>query len=83
MEPVIESWEEVVPARSERPAAASPPEPEFAAGQARRSRRERPGSEQATEETAAVAVGGFDWHREDDVDDWGFDDDPSDFSGAV
>jgi len=80
-EPVIERWEEVVPARSERPSAAAPPEPEFAAGRARRARAERSGSEQATEET--VAVGAFDWHREDDVDDWGFDDDPSDFSAAV
>ncbi len=80
-QPLIESWEEVVPARAERPAVAAPPEPEFAAGPAARARAERAGSEQATEET--VAVGAFDWHREDDVEDWGFDDDPSDFSAAV
>jgi hypothetical protein len=35
--------------------------------------------DQPTEE--AIAVGGFDWHRDDH--DWGFDDDPADFSGAV
>jgi len=80
-EPAIESWEEVVPARVEAPSAAAPPEPEFAAARARRARTEPSGSEQATEET--VAVGAFDWHHEDDVDDWGFDDDPNDFSAAV
>jgi hypothetical protein len=46
----------------------------------KRSRRRKPASEQKTEET--IAVGGFDWHR-DDAADWGFDDDPADFSAAV
>jgi hypothetical protein len=82
-EPVIERWEEVVPARSGRPSVAAPPEPEFAGDRPRRGPAKRADSEQATEETDAVAVGAFDWHREDDVDDWGFDDDPSDFSAAV
>lgn len=48
-------------------------------GGRKRSRRRTKPSEQKTEET--IAVGGFDWHR--DIADWGFDDDPDDFSAAV
>jgi hypothetical protein len=94
-EPVIESWEEVVPANDDAPSADAPPEPDFAESgsrpkRAKRSRSARSRSEQVTQEIEAVArepepvaVGAFDWHREDDVEDWGFDDDPSDFSAAV
>jgi hypothetical protein len=39
------------------------------------------GSEQDTEEQ--IAVGAFNWSPGDDSLDWGFDDDPSDFSAAV
>jgi hypothetical protein len=80
-EPVIERWEDVVSADREPPTAAVPPEPAFAELKARRAHGGDVDGEQPTEET--VAVGAFDWHREDDVDDWGFDDDPSDFSAAV
>ena len=47
----------------------------------RKREQEQEAGEQETQET--IAVGGFDWHRDDDVADWGFDDDPSDFSAAV
>ena len=72
-EPVVERWNEVVTAPAARPAADQIPErPAQPASQT---------AEQPTEET--IAVGGFDWHREDGDADWGFDDDPADFSAAV
>jgi hypothetical protein len=96
-QPRVEAWDEIVPDDEEPPEAENPPEAEFAprtrtaqrkrsalferteAEPKKRRRRTKP-SEQKTEET--IAVGGFDWHR-DDVADWGFDDDPADFSAAV
>jgi hypothetical protein len=94
-DPVLESWEDVVPDDSSGADAAEPPEPQFvvrrtkktaARGRAsrgdRRSRSRELQGEQDTQET--VAVGGV---REPAADgeatDWGFDDDPADFSAAI
>ena len=82
-EPVLESWDEVVPAEPEpAPAPAIDSEPaetqehEFVV---RRTKRNV--AEQETQET--VTVGGVrEVSTEEDVD-WGFDDDPADYSAAV
>jgi hypothetical protein len=86
----VERWREVVET-DDAPDAEEPPEPEFVAGRARRPRRRaavsepptRDNDEQPTQETTAVgafAEGGSD---DDELHDWGFDDDPADYSAAV
>jgi hypothetical protein len=98
-EPVLESWEEVVPDAEAEQEADEPPEPQFVVrrkkntstserGRARGSSRSRAArgsreaaSEQETEETNAVGVREI--AGEEDVVDWGFDDDPADYSAAV
>jgi hypothetical protein len=94
-EPVLESWEDVVPEPSSSPDAAEPPEPRFvvrrtkkkperkrAADKQRRRASRSSRAEQETEETAAVGSllerGG-----DEDTLDWGFDDDPADYSAAI
>jgi hypothetical protein len=99
-EPVLETWEDVVPAAPEPVAAAQAgldnqrdsgtgEEPEFVV---RRSKRAglHPGTrpntpdagEEETQETFAVAAV-REVTTEQDVSDWGFDDDPADYSAAI
>jgi hypothetical protein len=94
-EPVLESWDDVVPEPSPSPEAAEPPEPEFVvrrtkkgATRKRAARKQRTRAsrgtrdEQETQET--VAVGGVrEAGGDEDGLDWGFDDDPADYSAAV
>jgi hypothetical protein len=88
-QPVVERWDEVAEAAA--PPEGRFPEPEIevrrvgsrAGGESKRSRRakEVPAAEQPTQETVPVGAFGESWS--DDELDWGFDDDPSDFSAAV
>jgi hypothetical protein len=96
-EPALDAWDEAIPEPEAEIAAEMPlpAEPEFVVRKAsgisarRKGARERAAEaepeesiEQPTEET--VAVGGVrEIAPEDDVSDWGFDDDPSDYSAAV
>jgi hypothetical protein len=78
-EPVLESWDEVVSARiSESTSGAK--EPEFIIS--RKTGENDEDSEQDTQETFAVA-GVREVTTDEDVSDWGFDDDPADYSAAV
>jgi hypothetical protein len=80
-EPVLESWADVVPAAEpdeEPEEPAEPAEPQFVV---HRKKIARKASEQETEETKAIGVREI--AGEEDVVDWGFDDDPADYSAAV
>jgi hypothetical protein len=83
VEPVLESWDDVVPSEPSPVPATDPPlvakEPEFII---RRTRGAEDAAEQETQETFAVA-GVREVTTEEDVSDWGFDDDPADYSAAV
>jgi hypothetical protein len=80
-EPVLESWEQVVPSEPE-PVPAEPPVEETAEHEfiVRRTKVQDE-TEQETQEHAVV--GAREVTTEDDVSDWGFDDDPADYSAAV
>jgi hypothetical protein len=94
VEPVLESWDDVVPA-APSPVPASDPaldpkeEPEFVVRRTSKARvhggesaTRRDVAEQETQETFAVAAV-REVTTEEDVSDWGFDDDPADYSAAV
>jgi hypothetical protein len=86
-EPVLESWDDVrsdpvteeVTADITAEAAEEPPSPQFVVKRTKKITRKA--SEQKTEETKAVGVREI--TGEDDSSDWGFDDDPADYSAAV
>lgn len=89
--PMLESWDEVPVSVPDE--TADPPEPEFVLRRTKPGERKKPTArrrgqrpaaheEQATEETAAVGgVRGL--SPDEDPLDWGFDDDPADYSAAV
>jgi hypothetical protein len=82
VEPVLESWDDVLPEPVTEEAAPEPPDPQFVVKRKKSKKITRATSEQKTDETTAVGsvreIAG-----EDDVIDWGFDDDPADYSAAV
>jgi hypothetical protein len=81
-EPVLESWEQVVPPEPDyvpaEPPSEETEEDEFVV---RRTKRVQDVAEQETQEHAVVGV--REVTTEEDVSDWGFDDDPADYSAAV
>jgi hypothetical protein len=81
-EPVLESWEQVVPPGEPELVPEEPPveetEERFVV---RRTQRVTEETEEETQEHAVV--GAREVTTEDDVSDWGFDDDPADYSAAV
>jgi hypothetical protein len=80
LEPTLESWEQVVPAAA--PEAETAPTRDFVITKKESDTETAEDSEQDTQETFAVASV-REVTTEEDVADWGFDDDPADYSAAV
>jgi hypothetical protein len=77
-EPALESWEEVVPGADGKPAPDEVPEAGFTVR-----RKDEPAEEEPPTEEAVVVGGVREIAPDEDPPDWGFDDDPSDYSAAV
>jgi hypothetical protein len=80
-EPVVETWEEVVPGRTGGSSPGPPREREFVITRKAASATEDL-DEPETKENLVVA-GVREVTTDEDVSDWGFDDDPADYSAAV
>lgn len=86
VEPELESWEDVAEDSVSASETANPPEPEFVvrrAGAAAEADRPAADRDELETEEAAVPGGVREVTGEPPDDDWGFDDDASDYSAAV
>ncbi|MEX0993380.1 MAG: hypothetical protein WDZ37_05220 [Solirubrobacterales bacterium] len=79
-EPVLEDWDQMPTEPVDEPGDA--PEPRFVAKRTSAEKRRTSAGDRPTEETAPVP-GARELRGEDDVDDWGFGDDPADYSAAI